>query len=80
MEDARRVRLRIAEGGRTGRGREAGEDKPGRNRRSCRRIVARTTAQCHLLSAVDAPFTGERIPRPFFSFSFSLDSLHMNGP
>lgn len=43
---------------------EGGEDKPGRNRRSCRRIVARTTVQCHLLSAVDAPFAEERTP-PF---------------
>lgn len=70
---ARRIRPLKKEGEAAG---EGGEDKPGRNRRSCRRIVARTTVQCHLLSAVDAPFAGERTPL----FPPRIRSLHMNGP
>jgi len=62
-EPARRWRSRALEGeteafhraGKEDRGgvERRGEEKPGRNRRSCRRIVARTALQCHLLSAPD---------------------------
>jgi len=49
-----------------------GEDKPGRNRRSCRRIVARTALQCHLLSAPDdSPRSPVPPPGPDLPFSDS---------
>lgn len=76
MEDARRVRLhrqRRKDWERSGR--EAEEDKPGRETDD--RAVASSReprSQCHLLSAVNAPFAGERIPRFLPSFPFSLDS------